>query len=75
LLGARLDPLSITTTDRSTSSSSSLPTMPPYWTSESSSSVFDLLAGAMNFCLIAESQPQQRPEGGWFDFLCFLASS
>jgi hypothetical protein len=60
-------------TDRSTSSSSSSPTMPPYRTSESSSSVFDLLAGANDFALIAESQPERRPEGGWFDFLGFLA--
>jgi hypothetical protein len=60
-------------TDRSTSSSSSSQTMPPNCTSESSSSVLDLLAGAIGFALIAESQPERRPEGGWSDFLIFLA--
>lgn len=49
--------------------------MPPYRISESSPSWLDLLAGAIDLALIAESQPEQRPEGGWFDFLGFLAET
>jgi hypothetical protein len=35
--------------------------------------VLNLLGGAIDLALIAESQPERRPEGGWFDFLGFLA--
>jgi hypothetical protein len=65
--------LSFTTTERSTSSSSLSPIIPPYGAGElSSSSVLDLLAGLTVLALMAESQPERRPEGGWFDFLGFL---
>ena len=48
--------------------------MPPYHASESLPSWLDSLSGANNLALI-ESQPEQRPEGGWFDFLGFFVGT
>jgi hypothetical protein len=46
--------------------------MPPYFSAELSSSAFDLFAGVIVLALTAESQPERKPEGGWYDFLTFL---